>query len=393
MRHIPLAIAIGITAVGACKGDPETTGQPAAHVANPVKESDLTTITLSPDAERRLGVKTVAVEERAVPPTRTFGGEVTAPPGQSFSLVAPVAGSVMTPAGAAIPQPGTRVTRGQPLLRLVPLPPGNDLARGDEDVAVARAKADQMTSELDRAEELARDSLISRKELERIRAEHTAAATALEAANARLIRQRTGTVDAGTGLTPLTIAAPEAGMVMDLTAGAGQVVAANAPLMTVARLDRLWVRAPIFAGDASQVAAGAEAQVDVLDNGPDRVSIPARRVTSPPSADPAAASVDLYFELARVGNLRPGQRVSITVTLRGASASRLVVPLSAVAYDQFGGAWVYVRKEATRYTRERVEIERAAGEWAVLVRGPTAGSQVVSVGVAELFGTEFGAGH
>lgn len=382
-----------LAVLSGCKGDSKETAPPAAHVDNPVKETDLTTVTLSAEAERRLGIVTTAAEERSVPPTRTFGGEIVAPPGHSFPIVAPVAGSVVAPAGGSIPIPGTRVTRGQPLLRLVPLPGATELARGDEDVTVARAREEQMKNELTRAEALARDSLIAQKELERIRAEYVAASAALEAANARLARQRTGTVDIGTGLTPLVIAAPEAGTVMELAAGAGQVVAANAPLITVARLDRLWVRAPIFSGDATQVSASADAQVDVLENEADRASIPARRVTAPPSADPASSSVDLYFELARPANLRPGQRVSITVTLRGSSTPRLVVPLSAIAYDQFGGAWVYVKKEAYKYTRERVDVERVAGEWAVLAKGPPSGSQVVSVGVAELFGTEFGAGH
>ncbi|NOT30602.1 MAG: hypothetical protein HOP15_09175 [Planctomycetes bacterium] len=46
----------------------------------------------------------------------------------------------------------------------------------------------------------------------------------------------------------------------------------------------------------------------------------------------------------------------------------------------------------TRYRRAAVDLERAAGGEALLVRGPEAGSQVVSAGAAELFGTEFGAG-
>jgi cobalt-zinc-cadmium efflux system membrane fusion protein len=392
MKSFPVVVFFCLLTMSGCreKAPPD---QPAAHVDNPVKETELTTVTLSPDAERRLGIAVVPVEERTVPPTRTFGGEVVAPPGQSFAIVAPVAGSVLPPADGTVPLPGTRVARGQALLRLVPLPPGTDLARGDEEVAVARVRAEQMRNELARAEDLARDSLISQRDLDRARTEYTAAETALAAAENRLRRQRTGTVDVGTGLTPLTITAPASGMVLDLSTGAGQIVAANAPLITVARLDRLWIKAPIFSGDASLVAPGAMAEVDLLENDEEKGSIPARRVVAPPSADPASSSVDLFFELARADALRPGQRVSITITLKGESGPRLVVPLSAVVYDQFGGSWVYVRKEEHKYVRERVEVERAAGEWAVLSRGPAKGSQVVRTGVAELFGTEFGAGH
>jgi multidrug efflux pump subunit AcrA (membrane-fusion protein) len=43
--------------------------------------------------------------------------------------------------------------------------------------------------------------------------------------------------------------------------------------------------------------------------------------------------------------------------------------------------------------RRRVEIGRHAGDRAVIRRGLTAGVKVVTAGAAELFGTEFGAGH
>jgi hypothetical protein len=42
--------------------------------------------------------------------------------------------------------------------------------------------------------------------------------------------------------------------------------------------------------------------------------------------------------------------------------------------------------------RTRVVVSRFAGDWAVLLQGPGEGTQVVTIGAAELFGTEFGAG-
>ena len=66
----------------------------AATVASPVKEAQLTTVTLSEEAERRLAVKTEPVEQRAVPRTRTLGGEIMAPSGTALAITAPVAGTL-----------------------------------------------------------------------------------------------------------------------------------------------------------------------------------------------------------------------------------------------------------------------------------------------------------
>ena len=63
-------------------------------MTSPVKEAQLTTVTLSEEAERRLAVKTEATEQRAVPRTRTLGGEIMAPSGTALAITAPVAGTL-----------------------------------------------------------------------------------------------------------------------------------------------------------------------------------------------------------------------------------------------------------------------------------------------------------
>ena len=62
-------------------------------------------------------------------------------------------------------------------------------------------------------------------------------------------------------------------------------------------------------------------------------------------------------------------------------------------YDIYGGAWVYERLDATAFTRRRVEISYVRDGTAILSRGPARGTQVVTDGAAELFGSEFGVGH
>lgn len=72
---------------------------------------------------------------------------------------------------------------------------------------------------------------------------------------------------------------------------------------------------------------------------------------------------------------------------------RLLVPHSAVVYDADGSAWTYTVVDDLAYERAAVEVDRVVGEDAVLRSGPRVGTQVVTVGVAELYGAENEVGH
>jgi multidrug efflux pump subunit AcrA (membrane-fusion protein) len=73
-------------------------------------------------------------------------------------------------------------------------------------------------------------------------------------------------------------------------------------------------------------------------------------------------------------------------------AQRLVVPYSAVIYDLEGATWIYISPEPLTYLREPVTVDHIEGDMAVLVDGPATGTEVVTVGVAELYGTDTGIG-
>ena len=180
-------------------------------------------------------------------------------------------------------------------------------------------------------------------------------------------------------------------IVQRVSAVPGQTVAASAPLLELAQVDTLWVRVAVYAGD---VAAVDEAQPAVVRRlGASDAPVRATRVPAPLQGDPSAASVDLYYALSGASNgLRPGERVLVELPLR-TTEKGLVVPDTAVLYDIHGATWVYEDLGGNAYARRRVEIARHAGNRAVVRRGLAEGRQVVTAGAAELFGTEFGAGH
>lgn len=81
------------------------------------------------------------------------------------------------------------------------------------------------------------------------------------------------------------------------------------------------------------------------------------------------------------------QRVS-----RSASPRR-VVPYSSLIYDGHGATWVYTSPEPRTFVRHEVHVDYIEGDTVVLNDGPPVGTVVASVGVAELYGAEFGVGH
>ena len=77
----------------------------------------------------------------------------------------------------------------------------------------------------------------------------------------------------------------------------------------------------------------------------------------------------------------------------GSKQARPVVPYSAIMYVPDGKTFVYTSPQPRTFVRQAVNVDYIEGDSAVLNEGPPAGTQIVTVGVAELFGTEIGVGH
>lgn len=389
MRPACAGLWVGLFAICGCSLDapPTSAAEAPAHVEAAKPEAELTTVRLSPEAVRRLGIETAVAQIDAAAATRTLGGEVVVPEGRLVTVTAPFPGTVIGPPG---PQPGTRVSRGTRLLTITPLMSSDrdQTIEARRAVDAAQADATVMRLRLQRLEQLLKEGAASVRSTEEARGQLLVAEAALNAARERLSAVREGPVGAQ---GEITITAPIDGLVQSISAASGQTVAASAPLIQIAQVSTLWVRVPVFAGAVDDIDSAQAASVTRLGGAdPPR---PAMRVTAPLRADPTAASVDLYYELSSAGaTLRPGERVMVELPLKTAQRG-LVVPDAAVLYDIHGDAWVYQDMADRIYVRKRVQIARHAGGRAVIASGIAEGATVVTAGAAELFGTEFGAGH
>jgi hypothetical protein len=82
------------------------------------------------------------------------------------------------------------------------------------------------------------------------------------------------------------------------------------------------------------------------------------------------------------------ERLGIETVPVRENGSKLVVPYDAVYLDSHGEFWVYTNPEPQVFIRAPIHIVRETSTEAILGEGPSAGTQVVTVGVPELYGTE-----
>ncbi len=366
-----------------------------AKVERVAREGEFNTITLTDTHERALRIKTAAVEEKRVPRARLLGGEVVLPPGQTVIVSAPLAGSLKASLRkkGQMPRPGQSVEKGQTVALLVPLLTPEAKATlasaavdAEGQVASANTQVEAARIALNRAKRVQESAGGSKRSVDEAKEKHDLALKALEAARARrdLLKRVVGDLDKG-GPAALPIKAPEAGVIKSVSALPGQVVPGGAVLFEVVRLSPVWVRVGAYVGDLPDLAADGKAEVGGLADGPGRPTRPAYPVKAPPSANPLAASVDLFYELDNAdGRYRPGQRVGVSIPLRDDARKEdrppLVVPWSAVVLDVQGGTWVYVSMGKRTYARHRVRVARVVDNLAVLTDGPPPGTKVVTQG-------------
>ena len=74
-------------------------------------------------------------------------------------------------------------------------------------------------------------------------------------------------------------------------------------------------------------------------------------------------------------------------------APRPFVPYSALMYVPTGETFVYINPKPQTFVREGIDVDYIAGDVAVLKKGPAVGTNVVTVGAAELYGTEVSGGY
>lgn len=147
-------------------------------------------------------------------------------------------------------------------------------------LARLRAEADRASQDAARAEALFKKEVIPRKELDAARAARDAAAAAVREGEERLqltkigprpdaVKQAQARLEAAgaarsladTRLSQSVLAAPQSGTVLAKHAEPGELLAAGSPVITVGRLDEVWVRGYIPETQLGRIKLGQKATV------------------------------------------------------------------------------------------------------------------------------------
>ena len=374
-------------------------GAVPAKITGAPKEAELATVTLTPEAETRLGVVTVAIERKPAPKTATYAGEVMIPPGRLTAVTSPFVGMIKAPPGGALPDPGVLVKEGQPICVLVPIlsPEARAtmeplLTESEGQVKQAKEQLQIAKVTLDRQKSLVQQKVGNPAAVDDAKAQYDLMQTNLRVAELRRETLSKVAADAKSGtMNVQAIAAPASGVLQNMHAQAGQVVGAGAALFEIASLDPLWIKVSVYVGDRAKLSTDQPAEIGGLADAPGAPGArPGKPVAAPPSADPLAATVHVFYQVDnKDGAFRPGERVGVILPMKGESTS-LVAPRAALLRDIYGGVWVYEKIGDHAFARRRVQVDRVIGEIAVLATGPAVGAKVVTDGAAEIFGTEFG---
>lgn len=391
-KYLCLVVLLVLYSCGGNHQSAEKTQAPA-KVENAVKESALSTVTLSPKAEERLGIEIAKVETRNLPGSLALGGVIVPLPGNEVEVAAPVAGTVLKSEEGRVFTAGQFVKQGQEILRLLMLPPDKELVGAREDVAVKQKQLEVAQAKANRAQQLLANKAISEKIFEETQVELTRAKAALKAATAKLNLLTNTDIDAAaSNLSTLVLESPLEGVLQRIFVAPGQTVPASTVLFEVASLRPVWVRVPVYVGNLAKIDLQKEAIVKPLGTHQSSVFVPARPIAGPPLSDAESAASYLFYEITNSDRIfRIGQKVSVSLIKRSLE-NTLIVPRAAILYDIYGGTWVYARIAPHVYSRRRVEVSHIVDEFAVLTRGLAVGDEVVTAGAAEIFGTEFGVG-
>ena len=112
------------------------------------------------------------------------------------------------------------------------------------------------------------------------------------------------------------------------------------------------------------------------------------------AVEPATVEEVSGTELSRV-TLTPeaAERLDVqTAAVQDGQGTGMVIPYAALVYSPTGETWAYTNPEGLTFVRQRIVVDRIDGDRVVLSKGPSPGTKVATVGVAELFGAESGVG-
>lgn len=320
----------------------------------------------SAETGREAGIETIVVQQQRFSPTLEVVGRTEFDQNRLAQL-SPRSEAAIRAVHADV---GDTVVAGQALIELASGAVGEDQAR----LSAARARLQAAKAALTREESLAKDGIsplknveVARSELAAAQAEYESALSALGAAGAA--------PESGRGRYVLS--APFAGTVVARDAVIGRTATTGQVLMQVADLSIMWAILEVPESDAARVQQGQKVTLhfDAL-HGETREATVGR----------IAASVDPHTRTVRVRVDLPNadRRIKAGLFIRANihtadERQTLLLPSDAVQRAE-GQPIVFVKEDDATYVPIAVEVGASTHAVVEIVKGLSAGAEVVTVG-------------
>jgi RND family efflux transporter MFP subunit len=334
-------------------------------------------VSLSAQAVQRAGIVVAPVMTGTSPADIRLPG-VVEPNAYRQVTVTPLISGRVTRVSAEL---GTSVRRGQTLAQIY----SPELAEAQTKYVSAKAMLDAHDRELQRTQKLVEIGAASRQELERIHAEHSAQAAAVQSARSQLelLGVPSSTVEAlGSGSkvnATTSVAAPVEGVITERAANVGLNVDPTSKLFTIVDLSTVWVVADVYEKDFSRVRVGSDTTITAA--AWPGLSRRGRVSYIDPQMNPETRTAKVRVEVPNPrGELRLGMYVEVVVT-GAAGPSVPVIPRTAV--QNVGDRTVVYLvnpKESGKFTEREVRLGEASGQQVEVASGVQPGDAVVTEG-------------
>ena len=87
------------------------------------------------------------------------------------------------------------------------------------------------------------------------------------------------------------------------------------------------------------------------------------------------------------------ERVGLRTAPIRQNGQETVIPYDAVIYSSDGKTYTYTAPEPLTFVRQNIAIDDVDGDSVKLSSGPPADTEIITVGAAEVYGTEFEVAH
>lgn len=345
-------------------------------------------VSIDPHVQKEIGLRTVRARDLLVRQTFAVSGEITSLPQNTYAVTAPLAGRLVSLNVAA----GDHVSSGQALgvidspdLRGLSADAGRTSAQARADIADADARVQLAQTTYVRENDLFRQGIAARKDLDQARADLAQAQASRRAAQARLrlagsdVAARLaalGQSSAGSGRVVLS--APGSGVVVAQAAASGEAVEAGKPIITIVDQREVYGTAQVFEKDVARVHVGQPVTL-TASSFPNR-TFSGRVAVMGSAVDAQTRTLPVQILIKNPENvLKPRMFATFRFTGGTDSVHAITIPTSAVLRSVDGSpSQVFVQDDDGGFVLTNIVIGAPIGDQTVVLQGLKPGDTVVS---------------